>query len=167
MANSYIVGLDIFRENLFFSKKYGAYDDLVLADIRFLPFKEDSFDTIVAVEVIEHIKKDSGHDFLANLEKISIKRVIITTPNGSWPDNPILYKDGTMNVFEHHKSMWRVSDFKRNGYCVHAIGLRVEANIGSSIMQQVISGLDYLLFPAWFVPHVGKHLVAYKDKPIN
>lgn len=79
----------------------------------------------------------------------------------------MVYKNGKVNVYEHHKSMWSVSDFTGRGYGVHAIGLRITTASESGIMQQVISGIDFMLFPAWFLPQVGKHLVAYKDKHVT
>lgn len=60
--------------------------------------------------------------------------------------------------------MWHVSDFSERGYNVHAIGLKTSSTFHSALIQQVIDGLDFMLFPAWFIPQVGKHLVAYKDK---
>lgn len=163
IANSYIVGLDIFRDNLEFVKKYGAYDDLILADIRYLPFKKNSFKVVLATEVIEHIIKEEGYKFLKDLETLCFGRVIVTTPNGSWPENPIMYKNGKVNKYENHVSMWAVNDFSVNGYRVHSIGLRVNTQSKNFLINQIISGLDFLLFPGWVIPNLGKHLVAYKD----
>jgi hypothetical protein len=163
MAYAYIVGVDIFLENLKFCKKYGAYDDLVLADIKNLPFKKGCFDITLACEVIEHIEKKEGGDFLLRLGSIARRRVIVTTPNGSWPENPVVYKNGTVNVYERHKSMWCTNDFVKRGYAVHAIGLRVKLTFGKGLAGQLSAGIDFLLFPAWFLPQIGKHLVAYKD----
>lgn len=164
MANAYIVGLDIFRGSLKFCKKYGAYDDLVLGDIKHLPFIDNSIDVIVACEVIEHIEKEAGFEFLVELERISDGRVLVSTPNGSWPENPVMYKDGSVNLYEQHRSAWNVSDFSRRGYTVRAIGLKLGRESSGRLMGQVMAGLDFLLFPAWFVPNLGRHMVAYKDK---
>jgi SAM-dependent methyltransferase len=163
MAHSYIVGLDIYRGNLEFTQKYGAYDDLVLADIQHLPFKNDCFQVCLAAEVIEHVQKKDGQTFLEELERISAGRVVVTTPNGSWPDHSTEYADGQVNIHEHHTSMWHVNDFTKIGYNVHAIGLRIRPSSKSYLLFQIIGGLDFLLFPGWILPQLGKHLVAYKD----
>jgi hypothetical protein len=160
---SYIVGVDIFLDNLKYCRDYGSYDDVVQADIRHLPFRVDAFDVIVASEVIEHIKKAEGENFLKVVEKVSKKRVIISAPNGEWPDNPTHYKNGKVNIYENHKSFWTPKDFAARGYCVHAIGLKLDSPSGGPLIKQIISGLDYLLFPSWFIPQLGKHLVAFKD----
>src|SRR3989337_3656623 len=49
---TYMVGLDCTLEYLKFNKKHKVYDDLVQADIAFLPFKKASFDFVLASEVI-------------------------------------------------------------------------------------------------------------------
>lgn len=157
---SYFVGLDIFLSNLKFCKKYGAYDDLILGDAANLPFKEDSLDLIVAAEIIEHMEKKVGEDFLNNLERVCSGRIIITTPNMEWFDNPIHYEDGTENIYELHKSRWTINDFKKRGYRVRAIGIKWRPR--HSWLQMIVAGLDFLFFPAWFLPQLGKHLVAFK-----
>lgn len=75
VANAYMVGIGIFLGNLKFCKKYGVYDDLVLADISRLPFRTDCFDVVIACEVIEHLEKRDGIEFLANLEKLGKRRL--------------------------------------------------------------------------------------------
>ncbi len=162
-AESYMVGLDLFRNNLRFAQKYVSYDDLVLADLRFLPFKTDSFQVCLAAEVIEHLKPEEGYSFLRDLERICFERVIVTTPNGSWPDHSIRYPNGEENIHEAHKSMWHTGDFNKTGYKVHSIGLRIKSSMQNSFIQKLIAGADFLLLPGWIFPPLGKHLVAYKD----
>jgi len=50
---AYIVGLDCIPKYLKFNKEHKVYDDLVRGDVAFLPFKEVSFDFVLASEVIE------------------------------------------------------------------------------------------------------------------
>jgi len=161
MLHAYIVGVDVFLPNIRFCKKYGAYDDLVLGDVRKLPFKSNCISIMLACEVIEHMEKNDGINFLDELERVSSGRIIVTTPNGSWPENPVVYEDGTKNIYEQHKSEWKVKDFRRRGYEVRGIGIKLKLKGGR--LQQIVAGLDFLLFPAWFLPQIGKHLVAYKD----
>lgn len=52
----------------------------IVADIRNLPFKADSFDTILACQVLEHIPFDSVEKALSELKRISKKNVIISIP---------------------------------------------------------------------------------------
>jgi 2-polyprenyl-3-methyl-5-hydroxy-6-metoxy-1,4-benzoquinol methylase len=117
MAETYIVGLDIFRGNLMFCRKYGAYDDLVLADIRKLPFRDNCIDVILACEVIEHVEKKEGEEFLKETDRVNNVRILITTPNGCRPENPIVYADGSINLYERHKSLGCKRFHNKGLYC--------------------------------------------------
>lgn len=52
----------------------------VVGDIRKLPFKDSSFDTVVAFEVLEHIPFDDFEKALQELKRTSKKHVIISIP---------------------------------------------------------------------------------------
>lgn len=52
----------------------------VVADIRKLPFKNNSFDTVVAFEVLEHIPFSDFEKALSELRRISKNNVIISIP---------------------------------------------------------------------------------------
>lgn len=74
-----------------------------------LPFKDKSFDTLIAVEIIEHLDKKYNQLILKELKRVAKKKIIITTPNYSslWPliefflskINPINYKEEHINKF--------------------------------------------------------------------
>jgi len=68
---SYIVGGDIDLSNLRYAKKHKTYDDVVLLDGRHLPFRDDSFDIVLAIEVIEHMEKIEGQKLLDEAERVS------------------------------------------------------------------------------------------------
>jgi SAM-dependent methyltransferase len=57
-----IVGVDVHLPSLKRARK--VCEDVVYADARYLPFKDESFDTVVAVEVIEHMAKRDGYRLL-------------------------------------------------------------------------------------------------------
>jgi len=52
----------------------------VVADIRKLPFKERSFDLIIACQILEHIPYEDVPNVLASFHKIVRKNVIISIP---------------------------------------------------------------------------------------
>jgi ubiquinone/menaquinone biosynthesis C-methylase UbiE len=50
------VGLDINKKDLAVAKKSNKYEKVVLADARKMPFPNNSFNTIVSISTVEHIK---------------------------------------------------------------------------------------------------------------
>ena len=64
----YLVGLDIFLPNLKLVKYHRIYDDIVLSDARYLPFKGNSFDTVIATEMLCLIEKREGLGLIKELE---------------------------------------------------------------------------------------------------
>lgn len=92
----HIVGFDIHKPYLMKAKKY---EEVVLATASAIPFKEKTFDTSLAVEIIEHLQKFEGIKFLNELKRVS-KHVILTTPKYFEP----LYFG--INHPETHKSHW-------------------------------------------------------------
>jgi SAM-dependent methyltransferase len=154
--DSYIVGVDIFPPNLFFCKTYGAYDDLVLADAGSLPFNNESFNMILACEIIEHLSKEDGWVLVKDLERISSGRIIISTPNFDLSQGALCG-----NIHEIHKTRWSVGDFRKSGFKVKGIGVKFSLKRFLSPLDTV---LRFLLFPGWTFPRASRFLCAYKDK---
>jgi predicted SAM-dependent methyltransferase len=55
-----IVGLDAYLPYLKSLRRQGIYNEVILANATALPFKEHSFDTVLAAEVIEHLSIKEG-----------------------------------------------------------------------------------------------------------
>jgi len=108
-----IVGVDAHLPSLRKTRK--VCEDVVCADARYLPFKDESFDTVVAVIVIEHMTKRDGYRLLSQMERVSRRRIILSTPNLYIP-----WKQREER--QQHKSRWSSSDFKKLGYKVRGIG---------------------------------------------
>ena len=65
-----------------------------------MPLRPKSFDTALAIEVIEHLPKDFGRLFLKQLKEVTSKRIILTTPKN---EETIYFGE---NHPETHKSYW-------------------------------------------------------------
>jgi len=52
----------------------------VVADVRSLPFKDNSFDIVTAFEILEHIPFEDFPKALAELRRVASRRVIISVP---------------------------------------------------------------------------------------
>jgi ubiquinone/menaquinone biosynthesis C-methylase UbiE len=117
---SYSVGLDIWRPYLTKIKEQHIYADLILADATSLPFKERSFDVVVACEVIEHLSRMQGNLMRIECERIACEKVVLSTPNYNYEQHAV-----RGNPFEEHVSFWKDSDFKKAGYKVRGISFRI------------------------------------------
>ena len=115
----YSAGIDIFESSLLKNKKskiyteYEKMDVLEIGDV----YKENSFDCVLASELIEHLAKEDGLRLIAMMEKIAKKKVIVFTPNGYLQQDEY---DG--NEFQIHRSGWHPLEMKKMGYRV--IGIR-------------------------------------------
>ena len=79
-------------------------------------FEPESFDTVLASDVIEHLTKEQGLDLVAQMETIARTRIVIVTPNGSLPQGE--YGD---NPLQRHQSGWSVKEMRELGYGVVGI----------------------------------------------
>ncbi|MAG59712.1 SAM-dependent methyltransferase [Candidatus Woesebacteria bacterium] len=111
------VGIDGHKPAIEHSKKRKIHNNYTLGDIRKLDslVKKKSFDAVMALDVIEHLKKDDGHKLLDNMEKAARKKVILVTPNGFIPQYD------KKNKLQAHLSGWTVEDFTNRGYRVEGI----------------------------------------------
>ena len=57
-----------------------GFDCHVIGDIRFLPFVDKCFDTVVAIDVLEHVPEKSRNIALVELIRVAAKKVIIHMP---------------------------------------------------------------------------------------
>lgn len=71
-----LIGIDVMKEYLLVSKRY---EQTILGDVAYLPFKPKSFDTALAIELVEHLTKTRGYKFLKELKSVT-KRIVLTTP---------------------------------------------------------------------------------------
>lgn len=77
-------------------------------------FPAQSVDTVVLMDVIEHLNKEEGVELLRKTEKIARKSIIIFTPLGFMPQ---CHPDGVDAwglggaSFQEHKSGWLPQDF--------------------------------------------------------
>lgn len=111
------VGVDAYKPSIEESKKRKIHNAYILGDIKRLNslVKEKSFDAVVALDVIEHLKKGDGYKLLKNMERAARKKVILVTPNGFIP------QFNKNNKLQTHLSGWTVEDFTNEGYRVDGI----------------------------------------------
>lgn len=102
------VGVDIFGEAIEKSKRRGIHDEYYKIDALNIEdkFEDNSFDCVLASDLIEHLTKERGEGLIEIMEKIAKKKVIIFTPNG------FLKQEKDNNPFQEHKSGWDAKEMK-------------------------------------------------------
>jgi len=109
--DAYLIGCDIFKEYLIRVKRYNPYDDLVLCDVAYLPFKMGKINHVIASEIIEHLDKNEGRNFLRNITNLCNGTIVLTTPYFPFEQGII-----RNNPYEKHVSFWAEDDFKKAGF---------------------------------------------------
>ncbi len=117
-AKLYCVGVDAFAPSIEKSKALNIHNEYKQTDILNIDkvFEPESFDCVLASDVIEHLDKEDGYKLMEKMEKIAKKKVIIFTPNGFLPQGE--YDD---NPWQVHKSGWEVDEMRQQGYKVIGI----------------------------------------------
>lgn len=114
IKEKYVIGIDIFWSSLDCLKESSEwYNKLINDNILNINkhFKEKSIDTIIMMDVLEHLEKDKAKKLLYTIEKIARKKIIIQTPNWFLKQDPYDW-----NEYQRHLSGWDVDFFKKNWF---------------------------------------------------
>jgi SAM-dependent methyltransferase len=148
-ALKHFVGVDVYARYLKLVKHHRIYDDVVLCDARYLPFMEKAFNTVLILEVVEHLPKHEGAKILREAEQIADNLVIVSTPAYF-----IRQKDRDRNVFQKHLSKWTINDFAEVGYSIV---------LGSFPLERIYNYLQYFFLKLTHVsPQYPVSLIAVK-----
>jgi len=161
----FVVGIDLYATYIKECKRRGTHSDYLVSDARFLPFRRKSFDTVLCLQVIEHLSKGDGLRLIQNAEETARKQVIISTPAGLFRQKAY---DG--NPLQIHKSSWVLTEFKVLGYKVKGQGLPVvygERGLARTLprfLAYPTSVLSYAFSPLTYrVPQIAAHFIAVKS----
>jgi hypothetical protein len=102
------------------AKHMEIYDDLVLASALYLPFARKSFENALACEVIEHLPSEVALKLPEFLAEVTKELIIISTPNFRYAQGAL-----NQNPFEKHLSFWNYAHFKKLGFRVEGMGIRM------------------------------------------
>ncbi|MCU7842297.1 MAG: class I SAM-dependent methyltransferase [Candidatus Thiodiazotropha sp. (ex Monitilora ramsayi)] len=111
----YLVGVDGYQPSIDESRSKGLHDDYVNTDLLEIDsaFESNTFEAVVALDVIEHFDKPDGMALLNKMESIASHKVVIFTPNGFQPQN-----EHSGNKLQRHLSGWEVEEMHQLGYQV-------------------------------------------------
>jgi 2-polyprenyl-3-methyl-5-hydroxy-6-metoxy-1,4-benzoquinol methylase len=161
-----IVGCDGHEENIQMCRQYGCYSETLQAMVPPLPFDDQSFDTVLLIEILEHLTKEQAQLLIREAKRVARHRVIVSTPN--YPD----LRGGVAgitgwNPLDAHLSYTGRSELKRLGFKLFGCGLRP----GHRYFRAVLLRLGMLgLFDGWvrsglgglsfFLPALADHVVG-------
>lgn len=169
----FTIGTELFEPYLKVCKDKGTHDEYVLCDLRNLPFKEQSVDTILGMDIIEHVKKEDGVKALQDFERIAKKQIILTLPsrerNPTWDD--------PTNPFERHQATYSPHEFRKLGYKVTGFGIPPicgvdrEERLIASLPRPLAKIFVIIRLLAWIVaaplvyyfPYLSHQMICVKD----
>lgn len=112
-------GLDRFLPNLKRLQGRDEYRLLTRGDAFAIPCRAGAFDTVLGVELLEHLTEAEGLLLLRDAERVARRMVIISTPH--YPEK----RDGGDNPYEWHRSIWTIERLRGLGYEVYGAGFEV------------------------------------------
>ena len=75
-------------------------------------FPPNTFDAVIALDVIEHLAKKDGLALIEKMKRAAKRRIVLFTPNGFLP------QPADDNPWQEHKSGWTTEDFRARGFTV-------------------------------------------------
>jgi len=113
-----LVGIDGYLPEVLKSIDNHTHDTVICGNVcnLNLHFHSKEFDACVALDVIEHLSKESSLKLLADMERIASCKVIVFTPNGFLPQESSVPGDMQM-----HLSGWTTEEFRTLGYKVEGV----------------------------------------------
>jgi len=161
----HMIGADIYLPFLREDKDKGIYDDYVQCDIRSLPFRKKSVDTLLCLAVVEHLEKEEGLRLIEVMEEVARKQVILLVPVGEWRQT-----DFGTNPYNRHVSLWYPDEFKKRGYKVRGYEVRNLCDQKGPILPlsnvfPPITPLVWLLCGpfVYLLPRLAGNMVCFKD----
>ena len=151
-----ITGVDAFHGNIEFCRGHNIYESVHESDaVAFLKDLETgSYDTVLAIDLIEHMDKAIGEELLSEMERVATQVIILSTPNFK------NLRDGAegitgFNQWEQHVSWWPRQEFKQRGFQVRG----VRHNLYSRIYR--LKGMHWFL-RTWPVIDDLLHALAFR-----
>jgi hypothetical protein len=160
-------GIDGYAPYLEVAKQEKLHKEVILGDVRDLEkyFKPGQFDTVVALDVIEHLTKGDGLRMMRSMEKIAAHKVVFFTPSGFLPQHSFENND-----LQEHLSGWEAKEMEQLGYKVTGLlgpkALRGEMHVLKGrprFLWAIISLLGHFLWTRW-APSKAAAILCVKSK---
>jgi hypothetical protein len=152
-------GFDAFAANVEHCRRRGSYRNVWEQS---LPSPiQGTWDTVLAIELIEHLPQNRVGDALDALEGATRHRIIVTTPNSEilrpGMDTPVGF-----NPFEAHLSYVSRDFLRGRGYRVRGAGFgRYNSQLAKGAKRLRVR--NSLTSITWRFPAIAETIVAIKD----
>jgi len=108
------VGVDFEKAAIDEAKKINGEDTFHVGNIYNLKFKDNEFDVVLCMEVMEHLKNPKKA--LSELKRVSSKYVVLTVPNEPWFRLSQLVRGNYLSTWGNHPehiNHWNVVSFRK------------------------------------------------------
>jgi SAM-dependent methyltransferase len=168
-----IMGCDGYTPNVELAKQSGFYADVLHTLFPPLPFSDNSFDTVLLIDVIEHLEEKNGTNLIEEAKRVASRRVVLSTPN--WP----AFRGGHATItgwndLEAHLSYWSRRTLRNFGFRLYGAGLRpVMGRLQIALGRlHLLSSYDAILRPSLaslsrVMPAVAENIVGIWSKGQN
>jgi len=146
-----ITGVDLFQPHIDSLQDKGIYDELKCCSATELPFEDQSFDSAVCCEVLEHLTRPEGPKFFAELKRVCRQGFVITTPFYDCIRGGGETLDG-FNPYEAHQYCYKAAEFRDLGF-TQMVGVGMQ--LPSWKASVALSSLSY------FFPKRARYGIGY------
>ena len=109
-----ITGMDIDRTELTIAQQLNPGCNVVVGDIRALPFANNQFDLVVCTEVLEHL--EHPHPAIAELRRVSAHSLLLSVPHEPYFRLGNLLSGHylpSLGNYPDHRQQWTKTQFMR------------------------------------------------------
>ncbi len=158
------VGVELFDPYLDKAIESKRHAEYIKADMLQVAFDDNSFDAVVLLDVVEHLKKEDGLALLEKAKKWARKKIIVNTPNGFFKQ--AAYDD---NDLQEHLSGWEISEFKKWGFSVNGLRgfnwmhlLLGRPKISDKLKEALVRVINIFNFIVYFFPRKAHQIFCVK-----
>jgi len=172
-ARPKITGCDGYLPNVNLARRSGFYTQVIHTIFPPLPFHDESFNTVLLLDVIEHLDNENGLKLIDEGKRITSHRVIISTPN----QHAIRSAHATMtgwNDLEAHLSYWPRDLLHRLGFKLYGAGWRAGGGCWRAMLRRLnlLSFYDGAIRPSImsmsrYFPFFAENIVGVWKKEID
>jgi ubiquinone/menaquinone biosynthesis C-methylase UbiE len=146
-----LTGVDLFEPHIRSLEKHAIYDSLHVASALKLPFKDKTFDSTIACEILEHLPRIDGPNLISELRRVSRQSFVVTTPNFACLRGGGQTIDG-FNQHEAHLHNFLYREFRTLGFTqIVGIGFKTP----SFKLSRAVGSLGY------YFPRFSRYLIGF------